>query len=172
MEKRVYRPELTIFSENIAPRSILPLKSGFAFAPEFQQFPRSKRPFMINRIHHTAIICADYPASKAFYTGVLGLEIVREIYRAERDSWKLDLALNGEYVLELFSFPSPPPRPSRPEAAGLRHLAFEVDDVSAMIRRVEAMGIEAEAIRVDPTTGKEFTFIADPDGLPIEFYQK
>lgn len=127
---------------------------------------------MINRIHHTAIICADYPASKAFYTGVLGLEIVREIYRAERDSWKLDLALNGEYVLELFSFPSPPPRPSRPEAAGLRHLAFEVDDVSAMIRRVEAMGIEAEAIRVDPTTGKEFTFIADPDGLPIEFYQK
>ena len=127
---------------------------------------------MLNKIHHTAIICADYERSKRFYTDVLGLSISNETYRAERDSYKLDLSLNGNYVIELFSFPNPPQRPSRPEATGLRHIAFEVDDLTAVIAHLTTHGVEAEPIRVDETTHKCFTFIADPDGLPIEFYER
>lgn len=126
----------------------------------------------ISRVHHIAIICRDYARSKAFYTEVLGLQIVREVYRAERDSYKLDLSLNGVYIIELFSFPNPPARPSRPEAAGLRHLAFEVEDIFAIVEGLKGMGIEAEPVRIDAFTGKSFTFIADPDDLPVEFYQK
>ena len=126
---------------------------------------------MLNKIHHTAIICADYERSKQFYTDVLGLEISNETYRAERDSYKLDLSLNGHYVIELFSFPNPPKRPSRPEATGLRHIAFDVDNLDAVIAHLATHGVEAEPIRVDETTHKRFTFIADPDGLPIEFYE-
>lgn len=125
----------------------------------------------ISKIHHTAIICADYEASKKFYTDVLGLTIVREVYRAERDSYKLDLALNGHYIIELFSFPAPPSRPSRPEAAGLRHLAFEVADIDETINFLHNKDIAYEPLRVDEFTGSRFTFIADPDGLPIEFYE-
>lgn len=125
-----------------------------------------------NRIHHIAIICSDYQASKNFYTEVIGLEILSETYRAERQSHKLDLGLNGEYILELFSFPDPPKRPSYPEAAGLRHLAFEVDDVQRASEHLSKSGISTEAIRTDEFTGKRFTFFADPDGLPIEFYEK
>lgn len=127
---------------------------------------------MFNKIHHIAIICSDYPKSKRFYTEVLGLEIIREVYRAARQSYKLDLALHGHYVIELFSFPDPPRRPSRPEAVGLRHLAFEVEDLDAAVARVKTFGIEPEPIRVDEFTDKRFTFIADPDGLPIEFYER
>ena len=126
---------------------------------------------MLKKIHHTAIICANYKRSKQFYTDVLGLEISNETYRAERDSYKLDLLLNGHYVIELFSFPNPPKRPSRPEATGLRHIAFDVDDLDAIIAHLATHGVEAEPIRVDETTHKRFTFIADPDGLPIEFYE-
>jgi glyoxylase I family protein len=126
----------------------------------------------LNRLHHIAIICADYAASKAFYTGVLGLTVLREVYRAERKSWKLDLALNGEYVIELFSFPEPPARVSRPEARGLRHLAFEVDDLEATVAWLRQHQVAAEPLRADEYTGKRFTFIADPDGLPLEFYEK
>lgn len=126
----------------------------------------------LNRVHHIAIICTDYQQSKQFYTDVLGLTIVREVYRAERQSYKLDLKVAGLYQIELFSFPEPAARPSRPEAAGLRHLAFEVDDVEAAIEHVNAHGVAAEPIRVDEFTGKRFTFLADPDGLPIEFYEK
>lgn len=126
----------------------------------------------LNRIHHIAIICSNYDVSKAFYTEVLGLRVIRETWRAERQSYKLDLALGEEYVIELFSFPSPPERPSRPEAAGLRHLAFEVDDVSATVEALKQHNIIAEPVRVDEMTGKRFTFIADPDGLPLEFYEK
>ncbi|GAA4916457.1 SMU1112c/YaeR family gloxylase I-like metalloprotein [Mucilaginibacter defluvii] len=126
----------------------------------------------LNRVHHIAIICTDYQRSKQFYTDVLGLTIVREVYRAERQSYKLDMEVSGLYQIELFSFPEPPARPSRPEAAGLRHLAFEVDDVEAAINHVNAHGVTAEPIRVDEFTGKRFTFLADPDGLPIEFYEK
>ena len=127
---------------------------------------------MISKVHHIAIICSDYDISKKFYTEVIGLEIVREIYRAERLSYKLDLALNGEYVVELFSFPNPAERPSRPEACGLRHLAFEVDDLDLVLRHLDSKQVVAEPVRVDEFTGKRFTFIADPDLLPIEFYEK
>jgi glyoxylase I family protein len=122
-------------------------------------------------IHHIAIICDDYERSKKFYTDVLGLEIIQEIYRAERDSFKLDLALNGNYVIELFSFPNPPKRVSRPEAVGLRHLSFSVGDLEESIEFLTDNGIATEPIRIDETTGKRFTFFADPDGLPIEFYE-
>lgn len=127
---------------------------------------------MLNKVHHIAIICSDYQKSKKFYTEVLGLEIVREVYRENRQSYKLDLALNGTYIIELFSFPEPPQRSSRPEATGLRHLAFEVDDLDIVIAHLEKFKIEAEPIRIDEFTDKRFTFIADPDNLPIEFYEK
>jgi glyoxylase I family protein len=126
----------------------------------------------LKKVHHIAIVCSDYQKSKAFYTEVLGFGIIREVYREQRESYKLDLSLNGEYILELFSFPSPPARPSRPEAAGLRHLAFEVDDVSKTVEALAQKGITAEQIRIDEATGRQFTFIADPDDLPIEFYQQ
>ncbi|MBF9142272.1 VOC family protein [Hymenobacter properus] len=123
-------------------------------------------------LHHVALICSDYAASKRFYTEVLGLEILAETYRAARDSHKLDLAVNGQYVIELFSFPSPPPRPSYPEAAGLRHLAFAVPDVEAAIRHLEAHNVPCEPVRTDELTGRRFTFFSDPDGLPLEFYER
>nr|WP_315141952.1 VOC family protein [uncultured Flavobacterium sp.] len=127
---------------------------------------------MLNKVHHIAIICSDYEKSKRFYVEVLGLEIIREIYREERASYKLDLALNGDYIIELFSFPNPPSRPSRPEATGLRHLAFEVDDLDRIVAHLQKNQIEMEAIRTDEFTNKRFLFIADPDQLPIEFYEK
>jgi glyoxylase I family protein len=127
---------------------------------------------MLNKIHHIAIICSDYQKSKKLYTEVLGLEIICEVYRENRDSYKLDLALKGTYIIELFSFPDPPQRPSRPEATGLRHLAFEVDDLEKVIAHLEKFNIESEPIRIDEFTEKRFTFIADPDNLPIEFYEK
>jgi glyoxylase I family protein len=127
---------------------------------------------MLSKVHHIAIICRDYSVSKAFYTDTLGLTIIREVYRAERRSYKLDLALNGEYIIELFSFPDPPERASRPEAAGLRHLAFEVDDLDLVVETLKQKAVESEPIRIDEFTGKRFTFIADPDRLPIEFYEK
>ncbi|KHJ36930.1 putative lyase [Pedobacter glucosidilyticus] len=125
----------------------------------------------LKNIHHIAIICSNYPVSKHFYTQILGLQIVREVYREARDSYKLDLALGDDYGIELFSFPEPPPRPSFPEACGLRHLAFAVDDLAIVKLTLENQNIEVEDIRVDEFTGKKFTFIADPDGLPIEFYE-
>lgn len=127
---------------------------------------------VLNAIHHIAIICSDYNRSKAFYTDVLGLSVIREVYREERKSYKLDLSLNGSYVIELFSFPDPPARVSRPEAAGLRHLAFEVDDLEAALTYLRSQQVVAEPVRVDEYTGKKFSFIADPDGLPIEFYER
>ncbi|GAB2611874.1 VOC family protein [Emticicia sediminis] len=126
----------------------------------------------INKVHHIAIIASDYQKSKHFYTEILGLQIVREVYRETRDSYKLDLAIGKNYVIELFSFPNPPARPSRPEACGLRHIAFEVEDVAAAKQNLESKGIEVEDIRIDEFTGKKFTFFADPDDLPIEFYEQ
>ena len=126
----------------------------------------------LNKVHHIAIICSDYQKSKTFYTNVLGLTIVQEIYRVERQSYKLDLALNGNYIIEIFSFPNPPQRPSKPEAAGLRHLAFEVDDIQLTRDFLVNNNISSEEIRVDEHTKKRFFFIADPDDLPIEFYEK
>ena len=125
----------------------------------------------LKKIHHIAIICSDYEASKKFYTEVLNFTVLQETYRAARQSYKLDLLLNGIYQLELFSFPGPPPRPSRPEACGLRHLAFEVDDMAGAIKNLTAKGVITEPVRTDELTGKRFTFFADPDGLPLELYE-
>lgn len=127
---------------------------------------------MLNHIHHTAIICSDYEKSKVFYTEILGLEIVKETFREERQSYKLDLSLNGKYIIELFSFPDPPKRLSRPESTGLRHIAFEVDNLNEVIEHLNKKNIIAEQIRLDDLTNKRFTFIFDPDNLPIELYEK
>ncbi|HAX16842.1 MAG: hypothetical protein CMF34_06540 [Leeuwenhoekiella sp.] len=126
---------------------------------------------MLQHIHHIAIICSDYAKSKAFYTEVLGLEILKETYREERKSYKLDLALNGTYCIELFSFPNAPNRVSRPEAQGLRHLAFSVKDIEVAIKELQSKGVTTEAIRIDEITGKRFTFFEDPDQLPLELYE-
>ena len=126
----------------------------------------------LNHIHHIAIICSDYEQSKHFYSEILGLKIVREVYRPERESYKLDLEVGNQYQVELFSFPDPPARPSQPEAVGLRHLAFEVDNIDEAVTHMHAFGITVEPIRIDEFTGKRFTFFADPDGLPIELYEK
>ncbi|MCG9547708.1 VOC family protein [Vibrio harveyi] len=127
---------------------------------------------MFNAIHHVAIICSDYPTSKHFYTQVLGLKVIAENYREARDSYKLDLALPDGSQVELFSFPGAPNRPSFPEAQGLRHLAFLVDDVDQVKAYLESNAVEVEPIRIDEFTGKAFTFFQDPDGLPLEIYQK
>lgn len=125
----------------------------------------------LNRLHHVAIICSNYQFSKHFYTEILGLQIIQEVYRTERQSYKLDLALNGNYLIELFSFPNAPARLSFPEAQGLRHLAFEVDDLQDVVNELKLKGIFTESIRIDEYTGKRFVFFADPDGLPIELYE-
>jgi glyoxylase I family protein len=121
-------------------------------------------------IHHVAIIASDYARSKHFYTEILGLAVIAEVYRQARDSWKLDLRVDGGVQIELFSFPSPPPRMSRPEACGLRHLAFRVGDLDAAVKHLDDHNVPVEPIRVDEYTGKRFTFFADPDGLPLELY--
>ncbi|NID14458.1 SMU1112c/YaeR family gloxylase I-like metalloprotein [Luteibacter yeojuensis] len=127
---------------------------------------------MLEAIHHVALICSDYARSKAFYTEVLGLKVVHEAYRESRDSWKLDLEVSPGVQLELFSFPAPPKRPSRPEAQGLRHLAFSVSDIDATVATLAARGVTCEPIRTDEYTGRRFTFFADPDDLPIELYER
>jgi glyoxylase I family protein len=126
----------------------------------------------LNSIHHLAIICSNYAVSKHFYTEVLGLKILKEVYRDDRSSYKLDLLVNGKYQIELFSFPNPPVRVSGPEARGLRHIAFEVDDLPEAIKDLNKMGIITENLRLDECTGKWFVFFSDPDGLPIELYER
>ncbi|SDJ63347.1 SMU1112c/YaeR family gloxylase I-like metalloprotein [Microbulbifer yueqingensis] len=127
---------------------------------------------MLEGIHHAAIICSDYGKSRQFYVGILGLEVIAENFRAGRNSWKLDLALPDGGQVELFSFPTAPPRPSYPEAQGLRHLAFRVAALEPVIRHLQDCGIEVEPVRVDEYTGKRFTFFSDPDGLPLELYEQ
>jgi len=122
-------------------------------------------------IHHIAIIASDYEKSKRFYTEILGFKIDSEINREERESFKLDLSLNGEYVIELFSFPEPPKRPSRPESTGLRHLAFKVDNIEEAIEELIKHDVHPEPVRIDQFTGKKFTFFSDPDDLPLELYE-
>ncbi|AZB22917.1 VOC family protein [Kaistella haifensis] len=122
-------------------------------------------------IHHIAIICSNYEISKKFYTEILGLRILREVYRAERDSYKLDLGIENQYIIELFSFPNPPARPSRPESCGLRHLAFAVENVEEKRAELISKGLVCEEIRVDEFTNKKFFFTQDPDDLPLEFYE-
>lgn len=126
---------------------------------------------LLQTIHHVAVICSDYDRSKDFYTRILGLSVVAENYRAARASWKLDLALPDGTQLELFSFPAPPPRPSSPEAQGLRHLAFVVADIDLVVAWLESQAVAVEPIRVDEYTQKRYTFFKDPDGLPLELYE-
>lgn len=123
-------------------------------------------------IHHIAVICSDYDRSKKFYTEILGFPIINETYRAQRNSYKLDLKVGENHQVELFSFPNPPERSSNPEACGLRHLAFEVDDIEQMVSYLELKGVEVEDIRIDEITGKKFTFFKDPDNLPLEIYER
>ncbi|WP_195989076.1 VOC family protein [Clostridium sp. D53t1_180928_C8] len=125
----------------------------------------------INKIHHTAIICSNYNISKKFYTEILGLNVIREVYREERESYKLDLEL-GDSQIELFSFKNAPERVSYPEARGLRHLAFEVDDIEETVNYLEKNGVKCEPIRIDEFTLRKFTFFEDPDKLPLELYEK
>lgn len=122
-------------------------------------------------VHHIAIIASDYKKSKDFYTQVLGFTIINEAYREQRDSYKLDLRIDEQTQIELFSFPNPPIRPSTPEACGLRHLAFKVSDLSSAVEHLQANGVECEQIRIDEFTGKRFTFFKDPDNLPLELYE-
>jgi glyoxylase I family protein len=125
----------------------------------------------IKKIHHVAIICSDYTRSKDFYTRVLGLRIVRETYRESRQSYKLDLELPDGTQIELFSFPNPPPRVSRPEAQGLRHLSFAVSSIEEAIHILKSHGVVTEPVRIDELTHKKFTFFSDPDDLPLEIYE-
>ena len=125
----------------------------------------------LKKIHHVAIIASDYKKSKDFYVNLLGLKIIREVYREERDSYKLDLEI-GDSQIELFSFKNPPKRPSYPEACGLRHLAFEVDSIEKVVEYLNSKNIITEPIRIDDITGKKFTFFKDPDSLPLEIYEK
>lgn len=125
----------------------------------------------LNKVHHIAIICSDYNRSLSFYRS-LGFEVLHEYYRAERQSYKTDLALNGDYLIELFSFPDPPERLSYPEARGLRHLAFETDDLDEAVAELDELGYSHENVRKDEYTGKRFVFFNDPDGLPIELYER
>jgi len=126
----------------------------------------------INRIHHVAIICSDYEKSKEFYTKILGFTVIKETYRSERNSYKLDLNIGNNDQIELFSFPNPPLRLSGPEACGLRHLAFEVENIDEMVEILHKKGVETEEIRLDEITGKRFTFFRDPDNLPLEIYER
>jgi glyoxylase I family protein len=125
----------------------------------------------IERLHHIAIICSDYEKSKQFYTKILGFKIDNETYRAERNSFKLDLSLNGQYLIELFSFPNPPQRLTKPEATGLRHISFGVKNIENAIDFLKSNNITPEQIRIDKFTNMKFTFFSDPDNLPIEIYE-
>ena len=125
----------------------------------------------LQSVHHIAIICSNYEMSKAFYTDILGFSIKNEVYRIDRDSYKLDLALNNQYIIELFSFPNPPKRVSQPEATGLRHIAFGVSNLEESLQYLDSKNITHEGVRKDPFTNKKFTFFNDPDNLPIELYE-
>jgi glyoxylase I family protein len=139
----------------------------------YEYFIKKILNYMLNLkgLHHVAIICSNYTLSKHFYTEILGLKILQEVFRLERNSYKLDLAVNGVYQIELFSFPDPPERLSHPEGKGLRHLAFEVDNLSVSVAELTKKGIITEEIRIDEYSGKRFVFFSDPDGLPIELYE-
>ena len=125
----------------------------------------------VNRINHVAIICSNYEVSKKFYTEVLGLLIIKETFRDSRNSYKLDLQVGKNDQIELFSFSQPPKRVNNPEACGLRHLSFEVNDIEETVRYLKSHNLEVEDIRIDEITGKRFTFFKDPDDLPLEVYE-
>ncbi|MCW3081778.1 VOC family protein [Segetibacter sp.] len=125
----------------------------------------------ITGIHHIAILTDRYEESKKFYTEILGFNVLNETYREERDSYKLDLAINSIYCIELFSFPDYKERNSFPESKGLRHLAFAVDDVAQWIVFLRSKNVEVQDVRIDEITGKKFTFFYDPNSQPLELYE-
>lgn len=125
----------------------------------------------LSAIHHIAIIVSDYPRSKDFYVNKLGFSVIRENYRLDKGDWKLDLRINDDTELEIFGVANPPARVTRPEAAGLRHLAFRVENIEKTAAELEALGIPVEPIRMDAYSGRKFTFFADPDGLPLELHE-
>ncbi|MDN5304526.1 MAG: glyoxylase family protein [Fusobacteriaceae bacterium] len=125
----------------------------------------------IKGVHHVAIICSNYEKSKNFYVNILGFKLINELYREERKSYKLDLKVDENTQIELFSFENPPKRPSYPEACGLRHLAFKVENIEKEVKYLIEKGIEVEDIRIDELTNKKYTFFSDPDGLPLELYE-
>ncbi len=152
----------------------MPFINSGKLIPEIDQHFQPTFDYMntpLQAIHHIAIICSDYKTSKRFYTEVLGFNVIREVYRESRQSYKLDLAIGNQYVIELFSFPNPPARPSTPEACGLRHLAFAVANLDTAVQDLNNKGLETEPTRMDEYTGKRFTFFKDPDGLPLELYE-
>lgn len=126
--------------------------------------------FPFTLIHHVAIIVSDYPKSRAFYVDTLGFKVKSEHYREEKDDWKLDLYL-GDCELEIFGIKNAPPRPSYPEACGLRHLAFKVDNIDQVVEELTLRGVVCEPIRNDTFTGKKMTFFQDPEGLPLELHE-
>ena len=126
----------------------------------------------IKAIHHIAILTDDYEKSKKFYTELLGFKIIKETYREERKSYKLDLSINGHYQVELFSFPDYRERASFPEAKGLRHLAFTVEDIESSAKELQEKGVKVESVRIDELTGKKFIFFYDPNGQPLELYEE
>ncbi|MDD7661861.1 MAG: VOC family protein [Eubacteriales bacterium] len=125
----------------------------------------------LSSIHHIAISVSDYEAAKRFYVQQLGFEVIRENYRPARRDWKLDLRVNEHTELEIFAEENPPKRPSCPEACGLRHFAFHVENIEAEVKALAEMGIQCEPIRTDDYTGKKMTFFFDPDGLPLELHE-
>jgi glyoxylase I family protein len=136
--------------------------------------PRKKPPppmLEISGVHHVALIVSNLECSRHFYTQVLGFKVIAENYRSEKASWKVDLRVSEDLCLELFSFPAPPPRPSHPEACGLRHIAFRVTDLDSAVAYMRSHSVPVEAIRLDEFTGRRFTFCSDPDGLPLELYE-
>ena len=125
----------------------------------------------LSSVHHIAIIVSDIEKARGFYVEKLGFEVVRESYRKERDDWKLDLRVDEHTELEIFAEKNPPKRVNRPEACGLRHLAFRVESVEETVKELAEMGIECEPIRTDSFTGEKMTFFLGPDGLPLELHE-
>ena len=125
----------------------------------------------LSAIHHIAVIASDYESAKEFYVKKLGFPVIREHYRENRKDWKIDLRINEDTELELFVEPQPPERVNHPEACGLRHLAFHVENIEETVKELKGLGIECEDIRIDDYTGKKMTFFHDPDGLPLELHE-
>ena len=124
----------------------------------------------LNQIHHVAILASDYEKTKEFYVEKLGFQVIRDVYREDRDDYKIDLQL-GDCELEVFVVKNAPPRPNYPEALGLRHLAFKVSDIEEAVAWLNAKGIETEPVRFDIYTRNRMTFFKDPDGLPLEIHE-
>ena len=156
---------------NVTPAKLMKILKQDFYRVIHKKKGKRKITMNLSKLHHIAIIVSDYEASKDFYVNKLGFAVIRENYRSERRDWKLDLRINEHTELEIFAEENPPRRVSRPEACGLRHLAFFVDNVEETVKELTEAGIECEPIRTDAYTGKKMTFFQDPDGLPLELHE-